>query len=71
MTEDNMPKDNVSVLLKCEYMWFKYITIGTIVDGNRGSSQVDQDLFMRSAILAWYPLPEDGDDYTLKKEIQV
>lgn len=58
MTE-YMPEDNVSVLLKCEHGAFTYITIGTIVNGNRGTSQVDPDLFNRSVILAWCPLPED------------
>ena len=57
--ENNIPENNTSVLLKCKYMDYTYVTVGSMINGNRGSCQVDPDLFNRSDILAWCPLPED------------
>ena len=39
----------------CKYI-DKYITIGTIINGQRGESLVSSDIFNKSAILAWQPL---------------
>lgn len=57
--EEKLPPDGQKVLLSCKCMMVEYVTVGTIKNGNRGKSYiVDQDTFMRSAILAWQPLPE-------------
>lgn len=57
-TEEKLPPDGQKVLLSCNYMMFDYVTVGTIENGNRGKSYIaDEDTFMRSAILAWQPLP--------------
>lgn len=59
LTEDKLPPDGQKVLLSCKYMMFDYVTVGTIENGNRGKSYIaDEDTFMRSAVLAWKPLPE-------------
>lgn len=56
--EEKLPPDGQKVLLSCNYMMFDYVTVGTIENGNRGKSYIaDEDTFMRSAILAWQPLP--------------
>lgn len=54
--EKSSPPNNKKVRLLCKYMMFEYETIGTIVNGFRGVSDIDKNLFMRSAILAWKPL---------------
>lgn len=59
LIEEKLPPDGQRVLLSCSYMMFDYVTVGTIENGNRGKSYIaDGDTFMRSAILAWQPLPE-------------
>lgn len=56
--EEKLPPDGQKVLLTCNYMMFDYVTVGTMENGNRGKSYIaDEDTFMRSAILAWQPLP--------------
>lgn len=49
------PPENVLVFLKCKYI-DEYITIGNIINGQRGTALVSSDIFNRSAILAWKPL---------------
>ena len=49
------PPENVLVFLKCKYI-DEYITIGKIINGQRGTALVSSDIFNRSAILAWKPL---------------
>lgn len=56
--EEKLPPDGQKVLLSCNYMMLDYVTVGTIENGNRGKSYIaDEDTFIRSAILAWQPLP--------------
>lgn len=56
--EKEIPKDGVVVDLSCEYMGTPYETVGYFKNGNRGHSYiVDNDVFMRSAVLAWRPRP--------------
>lgn len=56
--EEKLPPDGQKVLLSCKCMMVEYVTVGTIKNGNRGKSYIaDEDTFMRSAILAWQPLP--------------
>lgn len=56
--EKELPKDGVVVDLSCEYMGVLYETVGYLKDGNRGHSYiVDNDVFMRSAVLAWKKRP--------------
>ena len=50
-----LPPENTQVFLMCKYI-DKYITIGTIINGQRGESLVSSDIFNKSAILAWQPL---------------
>lgn len=49
------PPENMLVFLKCKYI-DEYITIGNIINGQRGTALVSSDIFNRSAILAWKPL---------------
>ena len=49
------PPENVLVFLKCKYI-DEYITIGNIINGQRGTALVSSDIFNRSAILAWKPI---------------
>lgn len=59
LCEDKMPPDGQKVFLSCKYMMFDYVTVGTIINKNRGKSYIaDEDTFMRSTIIAWQPLPE-------------
>lgn len=53
---DCLPPEDTWVFLKCSYMMYDYITIGTISNGNRGETICDKDIFYRSAVLAWKPL---------------
>lgn len=56
--EKELPKDGVVVDLSCEYMGTPYETVGYFKNGNRGHSYiVDNDVFMRSSVLAWRPRP--------------
>lgn len=50
-----LPSENMLVFLKCKYI-DEYITIGNIINGQRGTALVSSDIFNRSAILAWKPL---------------
>lgn len=55
---ERLPEDGVVVDLSCEYMGVLYETVGYLKDGNRGHSYiVDNDVFMRSAVLAWRKRP--------------
>lgn len=55
---ERLPEDGVVVDLSCEYMGVLYETVGYLKDGNRGHSYiVDNDVFMRSAVLAWKKRP--------------
>ena len=56
--EKKLPKDGVVVDLSCKYMGIYYETVGYLKNGNRGHSYiVDNDVFMRSAVLAWRKRP--------------
>lgn len=50
------PDDYTDVMLLCQYMMCEYEVIGQLAYDERIKSDVDPDLFFRSAVKAWRPL---------------